>query len=45
MEIQDSLLSSSSPVMDDVLLNIAIDVLMALDNQAKKNIQELRIPS
>ena len=45
MEIQDSLLSSSSPVMDDVLLNIAIDVLMALNNQAKKHIQELRIPS
>jgi hypothetical protein len=45
VEIQDSLLSSSSPVVDNVLLNFAIDVLMALNNQAKKHIQELRIPS
>ena len=45
MEIQDSLLSSSSPVVDNVLLNFAIDVLMALNNQAKKHIQEIRIPS
>jgi len=45
VEIQDSLLSSSSPVVDNVLLNFAIDVLMALNNQAKKHIQEIRIPS